>query len=95
MKQQDYLNLKRKIEKNFTKEQANVLLDIVNRISKQDKLIEANHTLIAANRNITALCEKNTDLKFSILAYRIKTAGVDIDISDFEVPEEEAKKEDE
>ena len=93
MKQQDYLNLKRKIEKNFTKEQSNILIDIVNRISKQDKLIAANHTLIAANRNITALCEKNTDLKFSILAYRLKTAGVDIDISDFELPEENTTEE--
>ena len=92
MKQQEYLNLKRKIENNFTKVQANVLLDIVNRISRQDKLIAANHTLIAANRNITALCEKNTDLKFSILAHRLKTAGVDIDISDFELPEENTKE---
>ena len=93
MKQQDYFNLKRKIEKNFTKEQANVLLDIVNRISKQDKLIEANHTLIAANRKIAALNKKNTDLTFSILAYRLKTAGVGIDISDFELPEENTEEE--
>lgn len=88
MKQQEYLNLKRKIENNFTKVQANVLLDIVNRISRQDKLIEAH-------KQIIDLIKKNTDLKLSILAYRLKTAGVDIDISEFELPEEEAKKEEE
>ena len=93
MKQQEYLNLKRKIENNFTKVQANVLLDIVNRINKQDKLIAANHTLIAANRKITVLHKKDADLKLSILAYRLKTAGVDIDISDFELPEENTTEE--
>ena len=86
MKQQDYLNVKRKIEKNFTKEQANVLLDIVNQIRLQDKLI-------AADRKIATLYKKNTDLKLSILAYRLKTAGVDIDISDFELPEENTTEE--
>lgn len=88
MKQQDYLNLKRKIEKNFTKEQANVLLDIVNRIRLQDKITECN-------RNITDLGKRNLDLKVSILAHRIKRAGLDIDISAFELPEEENTEEEE
>ena len=88
MKQQEYLNLKRKIENNFTKVQANVLLDIVNRIRMQDEII-------AADRRIMTLTKENLDLKLSILAHRIKNTGLNIDISTFELPEEEAKKEDE
>ena len=56
MKQQEYLNLKRKIENNFTKVQANVLLDIVNRIRMQDEII-------AADRRIMTLTKENLDLK--------------------------------
>lgn len=86
MKQQEYLNLKRKIENNFTKVQANVLLDMLNRIKLQDEIT-------AADRQIAMLSKKNLDLKLSILAHRIKNAGLDIDISAFELPEEGAKKE--
>jgi len=86
MKQQEYLNLKRKIEKYFAKEQANVLLDMLNRIKLQDEIT-------ATDRQIVMLSKKNLDLKLSILARRIKNAGLNIDISTFELPEEEAEKE--
>lgn len=86
MKQQEYLNLKHKIEKNFTKEQANVLLDILNRIKLQDELT-------AADRQIMKLTNENLDLKLSILARRIKNTGLDIDITAFELPEENTKEE--
>lgn len=81
MKQQEYLNLKRKIENNFTKVQANVLLDILNRIKRIEDIEKMDREMIS-------LMKKNSDLKMSILAYRLKKAGVDFDISGFEIPEE-------
>lgn len=89
MREQEYLNLKNHIKRDFSKEQANDLLMLVDHIKHTESEIDRL-------TQVTRLLDTKNNLKFSVFAQKIEAAalksGVDIDLSEFIIKSEEKKE---
>lgn len=82
MTHQELTNLKRRIRRDFAKDQANDLLIFLDAVDKLAKIVEKNEIIMR-------LLDTRESLKISVLVRRLREAGIEIDTTDLIVEPEE------